>query len=382
MSPRPPAPPERRSGMLLGRPFGVPLYLAPSWFLLAVVVTFVYGDVVHLRRPELSAVTAYAVGFAFVVCLAISVLLHELGHALTCRRYGIGVRAITLEMLGGHTEMDSEAPRPSVEAIVALAGPAVSGVLGVIGIGLVAVTPTTTVASELVFQFAVSNVIVAIFNALPGLPLDGGRALRAGVWAVSKDAPLGSRVAGWVGRAVAVGLVAITLLGWAAGVIGPFGLVFSGMVAMVLWFGASHAIRSGAAGARLRTVSVRQLVRPAVWVPSQTSLAEALRRGAEEIPGIDPAIVVTDTADRPVAVVHDEAAAAVPAERRPWVPVESVARTLGAAHTMPIELAGEAVLEAVRANPATEYLVLSGEQVVGVLRASDLAHHLISRGNA
>ncbi len=366
--------------MLLGRPFGVPLYLSPSWFLLAIVVTLVYGDVVTQRR-DLSELAGYVVGFGFVVSLAVSVLLHELGHALTCRRYGIGVRAITLEMLGGHTEMDREAPRPSAEAAVALAGPAVSGMLGVLGVGLVMVTPSTLLVSELVFQFAVSNVIVAIFNALPGLPLDGGRALRALIWAATRDPNLGNRVAGWTGRSVAAGLAAVTVLGWAYGVIGPFGLIFSGMIAMVLWLGASHAIKAGAVGARVGALSVRQLLRPIARVPSQTPLAEAERRAAEASGRADVAIVVIDSADQPVAIVHQAAAAAVPETRRPWVAVESVARTLGPGHTLPVDLAGEAVLRAVQANPADEYLVTSGEEIVGVLRAVDLASHLSAKNN-
>ncbi|MGH3646979.1 MAG: M50 family metallopeptidase, partial [Micromonosporaceae bacterium] len=231
---RPPRPPIRRSGIVVGRLLGVPVYLAPSWLLLAVVVTVVYGGVVAERRPELGT-GAYLVGFGFVVALAVSVLLHELGHAVTCRRYGIGVRAITLEMLGGYTEMEDEAPRPSVEALVALAGPLVSGVLGVLGVVAVLVTPTETVLFELAFQFAASNILVAVFNLLPGLPLDGGRALRAGVWAASRDKHLGSRIAGWTGRGVAVVVVLALAAGWAYGVIGPFGLVFAGIVAMVLW---------------------------------------------------------------------------------------------------------------------------------------------------
>ncbi|MGH3646194.1 MAG: peptidase M50, partial [Micromonosporaceae bacterium] len=162
-------------------------------------------------------------------------------------------------------------------------------------------------------------------------------------------------------------------------VIGPFGLVFAGIVAMVLWIGASHAIRAGTVGARLGDLSVRELVRPAIGVPSQTSLAEALRRAEPEG---DVGIVVTDSADRPVAVVGAQAADAVPAERRPWIPVDSVARTLGPGLTLSVELSGEAVLHAVQAHPATEYLVVAGEEVLGVLRAEDLASQLQSKRNA
>ncbi|MGH3734374.1 MAG: site-2 protease family protein [Micromonosporaceae bacterium] len=374
-----PTPPIRRSGIALGRVIGVPVFLAPSWLLLAVAVTLVYGGVVAERRPELGTPAAYLVGFGFVISLAVSVLLHELGHALTCRRYGIGVRAITLEMLGGYTEMEDEAPRPSVEALVALAGPLVSAVLGVIGVVAVVVLPTEIVLFELAFQFAAANVIVAVFNLLPGLPLDGGRALRAGVWAVARDKHLGSRVAGWAGRVVAVLVVLGLAAGWVFGVIGPFGLVFAGMVAMVLWIGAGHAIRAGTVGAQLGGLAVRDLVRPAIGVPSQTSLAEALRRAD---PQGEVGIVVTDAADRPVAVVGAQAADAVPEERRPWVPVDSVARTLGPGLTLPVELSGEAVLRAVQAHPATEYLVVAGEEVLGVMRAEDLAHRLDARRNA
>ena len=135
-----------------------------------------------------------------MVCLLGSVLLHELGHALTARRYGIGVRGITLELLGGYTEMDRDAPSPRVDLLVSLAGPAVSARArrwprSPPPLAL----PDGTLADQLAFQLAVSNVIVAVFNSLPGLPLDGGRALRAAVWALTRDRHLGTEVAGWVG---------------------------------------------------------------------------------------------------------------------------------------------------------------------------------------
>src|SRR5688572_13063547 len=94
------------SGIPLGRLFGFPLRLSPSWLILAALVTVTYGQLVARGRPDLAGVPAYAVGFGFVLCLVGSVLLHELGHAFASRRYGIAVRGITLEMLGGYTEME------------------------------------------------------------------------------------------------------------------------------------------------------------------------------------------------------------------------------------------------------------------------------------
>ncbi|MFD0818131.1 site-2 protease family protein, partial [Micromonospora zhanjiangensis] len=197
-SPRRPA--ERRTGLRVGRVFGVPVFLNVSMVLLAVLVTVSYGEYVR-HRLELSQAAGYLVGFGFVVCLLGSVLLHELGHAVTARRFGIGVRGITLELLGGYTEMDRDAPSPRVDLLVSLAGPAVSLVLGLVAVLATVALPDRTLPDQLTFQLAVSNLLVAVFNSLPGLPLDGGRALRAVVWAVTRDRHRGTEVAGWVGRA-------------------------------------------------------------------------------------------------------------------------------------------------------------------------------------
>src|SRR5689334_246069 len=203
---------ERRAGIPLGRLFGVPVHLSPSWLLLAALVTLAYGQLLGSVEEPLPQPAAYAIGFGFVVCLVISVLLHELGHALTSRRFGIGVRGITLEMLGGFTEMEREAPRPSVELYVSLAGPLVSLVIGLLAAGMAVVLPAGTVAEQFAVQLALSNIVVAVFNALPGLPLDGGRALQAAIWAASGDQHLARRIAGWAGRLLAVATLVTALV--------------------------------------------------------------------------------------------------------------------------------------------------------------------------
>src|ERR1044072_7620212 len=110
---------ERRPGLTVGRLWGVPLFLNPSVILLAALITLLYGNFVR-NQLNLSGAGGYLVGFGFVVCLLVSVLLHELGHAITARRFGIGVKGITLELLGGYTEMDRDAPNPKVDLLVSL----------------------------------------------------------------------------------------------------------------------------------------------------------------------------------------------------------------------------------------------------------------------
>jgi Zn-dependent protease len=367
--------PTRRRGLPAGRILGVPVYVNASWLLLAGAVIIWYAPLARLSLPNLTAVGSYLMAAAFVVCLLFSVLLHELGHALTARGFGIGVRAITLELLGGYTEMEGESPSAGADLVVSLVGPAVSGLLGGAAVGVWWVLPADTVPKQLAFQLAASNIIVAIFNALPGLPLDGGRALRALVWAITGDRNTGSRVAGWIGRGVAILTGGLGLLLYGSGRSTAISVIFTMLVAYTLWQGATAAIRYGRVAALLPRLSLRTLARPVFSVPYGTPLAEATRRAGE---AGNPAVTlgVTDASGRLIALVQDQAAAAVPMERRPWVPVESVARSVEADRTLPADLSGEDVIRAVQAHPAPVYLVVSGEDVIGVLRTADLARLL------
>jgi Zn-dependent protease len=361
----------------VGRLAGFPVHLSPSWLLLAAVLIIGYG---RLLRRDGPAPVSYLLAAVLVGCLLVSVLLHELGHALTCRRHGIGVRAVTLEMLGGYTEMDQDPPTPRVEAAVSLAGPAVSLVLGLLAAAAVVIVPGHTVGHQLAFQVAASNLLIAVFNSLPGLPLDGGRALLALIWARTGDPYRGSHVAGWVGRGLALAcLVAAVLLGTRGGP-ALVAAVAVALVAVGVAQGAGQAVRLGRLGARLPLLDVSALARPIFRVPAGTVLAEAHRRAAAA-GATSAALGVSDEAGELVAVVDAAADAAVPAGRRASVAVDDVARGLDG-RVLSARLRGVEVLEAVRGDPTGDYLVASGEDVVGVLRGVDVANLLTSRETA
>ncbi|SCF17681.1 Zn-dependent protease (includes SpoIVFB) [Micromonospora chokoriensis] len=371
---RPPRRPDRRLGLNVGRVFGVPLHLNGSMVLLAVIIAVLYAEFAA-RQLDLPQISGYLIGFGFVVSLLGSVLLHELGHALTARRYGIGVRGITLELLGGYTEMDRDAPSPRVDLLVSLAGPAVSAVLGVLAVAATLALPPGTVVHQLAFQLAVSNVIVALFNSLPGLPLDGGRALRAAVWGLTRDRHLGTEVAGWAGRVVAVGTTVVVVVLTVADYLAPLALPLMLLVAVTLWRGAGQSIRAARVSRRFPLIDLSRLARPVCPVTTGTPLAEAQRRRAD---GGQPhsALLVTDSAGRPAALVDPVAADAVPVERRPWLAVDAVARSLGTLPTLTLGWDGERVMEAVQTHPGAQYVVTSGEDVVGILHIADLAQLL------
>jgi Zn-dependent protease len=361
-----PATPGRRPGIPLGRVLGFPLYLRWSVLLLMGLVVLLSGDLI-----------GYGVGAAFVVCLLLSVLLHELGHALTARRLGIGVRGITLEILGGYTEMDRDAPTPRAELQVSLAGPAVSLAIGLVAGGAAAVLPDGA-PRQIAFLVALANVIVAVFNVLPGLPLDGGRALRAAVWWGTGSRQRGTVVAARGGQLVgaATGVASVWL--YLSGMISPFGLVLMILVAFSLWQGATVSGRVARVSTRLSLIDVDRLTRPIFAVPTGTPLAEAQRRVVESAPP-EAALAVADSSGRLVALVHTRSAEAVPESRRPWVTVDSVARELGAIRAVPAGLRGADALSFLQSDPAGEYLVTTDGRVVGVLRAADVTRLLRNR---
>ena len=366
-----------RTARPVGRVAGIPVFVNGSMVLLAVLVTVVYGNYVRAEL-ELPAPVGYLVGFGFVGCLLGSVLLHELGHALTARRFGIGVRGITLELLGGYTEMDRDAPTPRVDALVSLAGPAVSLLLGGVATAATLALPDRTAAGQIAFQLAASNILVAIFNVLPGLPLDGGRALRAGLWALIKDRNRATEVAGWSGRLLAFGTAMVAFWFYRLGTLTLLGLAFILLVVLTLWQGAGQSIRLARMTRRFPLVDLAGLARPLLTVPAGTPLGEAQRRRSQD-PRPNVVLAVSDSAGNLTALVDPVAAERVPVDRRPWVAVDTVSRSRDAVPALPLGLSGEQVVRALQAHPAAQYVVTSGEDVVGVLRVGDVAQVLEPR---
>ena len=176
-------------GLLVGRPFGVPIYVSPTWLIIAVLITVSFGPFVQSRIPSLGSL-AYVVSFAFAVLLYVSVLVHELAHSVVALRFGLPVRRISLYLLGGVSEIEKEAPSPGREFLIAVAGPVLSLVLGGIGFAAAQALEPGTVVHLLVLEVAFANLLVGVFNLLPGLPLDGGRLVQAGC---------GSHGVGWRG---------------------------------------------------------------------------------------------------------------------------------------------------------------------------------------
>jgi Zn-dependent protease/CBS domain-containing protein len=367
------SPRQEFSGIRMGRPFGIPVYVSWTWFIVAAFITMMFQPRVQAMLPELGSGVAYAVAFVFAVLLYVSVLLHELAHSVLAKWYGLPVRRITLYLLGGVSEIEQEPPTPGKEFMVAAAGPALS--LGLGGLGLAAdiwVINDGGIPEVLVWQLWVANLIVGVFNLLPGLPLDGGRMLRAGVWKLTKNPGSGTVVAAWGGRVLAVFLIAVPVATAFAGgrELVLTDLLWPMVLAAFIWMGASQSLRVAKIRARIPQVNARNLARRAIPVTAETPLAEALRQAGERHAG---ALVVVDHEGKPLAIVSEAAVQATPEHRRPWVNVGSLAKSLEPTMVLPADLVGEPLIDAMREAPGSEYLLVEGGgEIFGVLSTADV----------
>jgi len=169
--------------MTVGRITAIPIKLHWSWLVVLVLVVVmlsqVYAGYVGGAMPWVMAVIA-------TLLLSISVVLHELGHAVVARRYQLSVHSITLFALGGVAEIDGTSLDPIQELLIAVAGPIVSLGLAIVS-GLIWWRGVWLVPSLLALHLALTNGMMAIFNLLPGYPMDGGRILRAVLWFLTDE---------------------------------------------------------------------------------------------------------------------------------------------------------------------------------------------------
>lgn len=220
------------SGWRVGSIFGIPVFIDPSWFLILLLIAVPMGGEWSARYPHWGAGPAYFAALITVMLFFLSVLLHELGHSLVALAQGIKVSSITLFMFGGIASIDQESKTPGQAFQVAIAGPSVSLALFFLFNFLTTVVPQETNPIHVVVGYlAWTNLALAIFNLLPGLPLDGGQILKAGVWKLT-----GSRFKGVRWAAKAGSLVGWTLI--ALGVLAAFrSSGFGGLwVALIGWF--------------------------------------------------------------------------------------------------------------------------------------------------
>ena len=197
----------------LGRVCGIPLTIHYSWLIAAGLATVTLSVAIFpLYLPGLSAPTYWLAGALGSGLFFSSVVAHELSHSLVARHFGIPVRSITLFVFGGVASMAREARKPGHELLIAAAGPACSLVLCIALFALQRfLQPHWVLGSRVIFTLSLANFGLMLFNLIPAMPLDGGRALRAAVWHFTNDFRLATKVAASLGHLLGFALIGFAL---------------------------------------------------------------------------------------------------------------------------------------------------------------------------
>jgi Zn-dependent protease len=360
-----------KDSLRLGRLMGVPIGL--NWSLIAIVGLFAYGLADNLfpaDAPGYSQGTYDAVGAVTAIALLVGVLLHELGHAIVARRAGLEVEGITLSWMGGVTRIGGDSPSPSRELYIAGIGPLVSLVLGGGLVGVRAVASGAgagrlTVAA--LGWLAVINIVLAAFNLIPAAPLDGGRILHAGVWALTRSRWRASQIASRAGLVLAAAIFVLgtyQLVDRADRLDGIFVLV----LAWWLWGAARDEERQAVVHRVLDGVPVHDVMRPVDAAPGWLRVDEMMSRYVNRG---DPTSVwlLESWGGGYSGIVSSEALLAVP---QPWnaIRAEQVAIPVAAAAAAsPVE----DLLDALeRTGGRQVLLVVDDDRTVGAVLPADI----------
>lgn len=203
-----------QSGWRIGSILGIPLFLDTSWFIILLLVTFAYGSDPHWQN--LWGMLSWGIGFVLALLLFTSVLLHELGHSLVARAQGIQVNSITLFLFGGIAAIEKESRTPGEAFQVAIAGPLVSFGLYLSLTFVITLTTLPLVAQTVLGNVAQINLVLTLFNLIPGLPLDGGQVLKAAIWKATQSRVKGIRWAARTGQFLGWGAIGLGVLAYLA----------------------------------------------------------------------------------------------------------------------------------------------------------------------
>ena len=281
-----------KSGLQITRIFGVPIELHASWFLVFGLLTWSLAtNLLPQEYPDLSSAWLWALGLVTSLLFFGSVLAHELGHAILALRNSVPVRKITLLIFGGVAQIESEPPTPGVEFRIAIAGPLTSLLLaGFFGLLFLLDQAIPYLAAPSIWLARI-NLMLAVFNMIPGFPLDGGRVLRAALWQWSGSYLRATRIAASIGQLTAYGFIG-------------FGLfeMFTGRLMDGLWLVFIGSFLNNAASSSATAANIQQALRNvtvgkvmSLDVPRVSGLT-SLQRIVEEymLPGAHPFVLVEE----------------------------------------------------------------------------------------
>jgi Zn-dependent protease len=365
----------------LGRIFGVEIGLHYSWFLIAVLITLSLAQQFQLTNAEWSSGLRWGLALITAVLFFASIVAHELSHALVAKARGLPVRSITLFALGGVAQMERDAADAKTEFWMGIVGPITSFVIGVFCLVLALLlgwTPPNLPATPLpamLMWLGVINVGLAIFNMVPGFPLDGGRVLRGLIWWITGNAKRATKIAARVGQVIAFLMIVYGVMQFFGGA------GFSGLwLAFIGWFllsasresYAQMALSEGLRGLRVADVMSRDYEAVDAYSNLQTFAEEHLMRTGRRF-------FVANLNGHPEGIITPTELAAVPRARWPYTTIADVMRPLDRVRTVRADTPITDALELMASQDLNQLPVVVDGSLAGVISRAHVLQLLQTR---
>jgi Zn-dependent protease/predicted transcriptional regulator len=360
----------------LMRLLGFPIFVDLSWIVLAVLVTWSFAvSLFPARVPGESLVTYWILGAAAALLLFLSIVVHELGHAVVARRFGIPIRGITLFIFGGVAELESEPPTAKSEFWMAIAGPLVSvGVAvllyGVYGVGTALELSTPILMLALVISGI--NLMLALFNMIPAFPLDGGRVLRAFLWHRKGSLEQATRISSTIGSGFGLFLILIGVFSLMSG--DPLGGMWRIVIGLFLREAArasyfSVQIRSFLEGIPVGRIMRSEPVTVTPWITVSDFVQDYVYRYHHEM------YPVMNRSDL-VGCVDLKAVRRLPQSEWPKRTISDIMSDCSEANTVTPQTDAAQLLRVISSTGNARFLVKDGERLVGLVTVRDLTNYL------
>src|SRR5438445_2500680 len=356
----------------VGRIAGISIGLHYSWFIIALLIALSLAQHFRAVAPQWSGIEVWMAAVITGLLFFATLLLHELAHSLVAKTRGLRVRAITLFALGGVSQIETEASDAKSEFWIAIAGPVTSVVIGLVVLGTAWVNgwkpgtePATPVISVLVWLGYI-NIMLAVFNMIPGYPLDGGRVLRAVIWWITRNADRATRLAAQVGQVVAFIFILLGLFQFFKG------QNFGGLwLAFIGWFllDASRAsyvsveLMAGLRGRHVADLMDRECATVEGHLSLQDFVNEYLLRSGRRC-------YVVVRGGEVTGLITPNEVKAVPRELWPQTSIQSVMRPLGQLRTVSPETPALQALEMMSSEDINQLPVMSNGRLEGVFSRS------------
>jgi Zn-dependent protease/predicted transcriptional regulator len=358
----------------IGKIAGIDIDIHVSWIIILVLLTVSLATGWFRRLyPGWSTATYWIIAFLASLLLFVSVLLHELAHSLVARRRGLPVKSITLFIFGGVSNIEREPMNPGIEFQIAFVGPLTSLVIGVICFLLqVPLRGSNSPLEGILFYLAVTNILLGVFNLIPGFPLDGGRVLRSIVWKLTGNLRQATRVATLTGQVIAYLFILLGI--WIFFVGDLLDGIWLGFIGWFLLSAAQSANAEGMLTSVLRGVTVREVMNPKpATVPDNISLQQLV--DAYFLPGgLRYALVMQG--DKLVGLITLSDIRHIPREQWGQVPVSTAMIPLARLHVATPQQSLSDVLPFMSGRDVNQLPVVENGNLVGILSRDAIVHYL------